>query len=212
MEADRIINIAGTKGSKTESSVRKVFLPKTVSMALTEEKDRQQRAKEMLDSDYQDFGLVIAHEDGRPYEVFTGKIEEDAMYIPRKINKGFIIKVREDDGTKRYDFQYTDRYGYTNTIGGISRLFNEEFWNYAKLISGVLRHGMPIEKTVSLIESLHLDSESINTWKTGVCRALKQYIVDGTKSKGKCPSCGQENMAYQNGCLTCMSCGYSKCG
>ena len=200
------------KAPKTESSVRKVFLPKTVSMALTEEKDRQQRAKEMLDSDYQDFGLVIAHEDGRPYEVFTGKIEEDAMYIPRKINKGFIIKVREDDGTKRYDFQYTDRYGYTNTIGGISRLFDEEFWNYAKLISGVLRHGMPIEKTVSLIESLHLDSESINTWKTGVCRALKQYIVDGTKSKGKCPSCGQENMAYQNGCLTCMSCGYSKCG
>ena len=122
------------------------------------------------------------------------------------------VHVREDDGTKRYDFQYTDRYGYTNTIGGISRLFNEEFWNYAKLISGVLRHGMPIEKTVSLIESLHLDSESINTWKTGVCRALKQYIVDGTKSKGKCPSCGQENMAYQNGCLTCMSCGYSKCG
>jgi ribonucleoside-diphosphate reductase alpha chain len=149
---------------------------------------------------------------GRPYEVFTGKIEEDAMFIPPKIKKGFIIKVREADGTKRYDFQYTDRYGYTNTIGGISRLFNEEFWNYAKLISGVLRHGMPIEKTVSLIESLHLDSESINTWKTGVCRALKQYIVDGTKSKGKCPSCGQENMAYQNGCLTCMSCGYSKCG
>ena len=134
------------------------------------------------------------------------------MYIPRKIDKGYIIKVREEDGTKRYDFQYTDRYGYTNTIGGISRLFDEEFWNYAKLISGVLRHGMPIEKTVSLIESLHLNSESINTWKTGVCRALKQYIVDGTKSKGKCPSCGQENMAYQNGCLTCMSCGYSKCG
>ena len=132
--------------------------------------------------------------------------------LRKRLNKGFIIKVREADGTKRYDFQYTDRYGYTNTIGGISRLFNEEFWNYAKLISGVLRHGMPIEKTVSLIESLHLDSESINTWKTGVCRALKQYIVDGTKSKGKCPSCGQENMAYQNGCLTCMSCGYSKCG
>ena len=160
----------------------------------------------------EDWIAFVGLQDGRPYEVFTGKIEEDAMYIPPKIKKGFIIKVREEDGTKRYDFQYTDRYGYTNTIGGISRLFNEEFWNYAKLISGVLRHGMPIEKTVSLIESLHLDSESINTWKTGVCRALKQYIVDGTKSKGKCPSCGQENMAYQNGCLTCMSCGYSKCG
>ncbi len=160
----------------------------------------------------EDWIAFVGLQDGRPYEVFTGKIEEDAMYIPRKINKGFIIKVREADGTKRYDFQYKDRYGYTNTIGGISRLFNEEFWNYAKLISGVLRHGMPIEKTVSLIESLHLDSESINTWKTGVCRALKQYIADGTRSKGKCPQCGQETMAYQNGCLTCMSCGYSKCG
>ena len=154
----------------------------------------------------------VGLQEGRPYEIFTGKIEEDAMYIPPKIKQGNIIKVREADGSKRYDFQYTDRYGYTNTIGGISRLFNEEFWNYAKLISGVMRHGMPIEKTVSLIESLRLDSESINTWKTGVCRALKQYIVDGTRSKGKCPSCGQENMAYQNGCLTCMSCGYSKCG
>ena len=160
----------------------------------------------------EDWIAFVGLQDGRPYEGFTGMIEEDAMYIPRKIDKGYIIKVREEDGTKRYDFQYTDRYGYTNTIGGISRLFDEEFWNYAKLISGVLRHGMPIEKTVSLIESLHLNSESINTWKTGVCRALKQYIVDGTKSKGKCPSCGQENMAYQNGCLTCMSCGYSKCG
>lgn len=154
----------------------------------------------------------VGLQDGRPYEIFTGKIEEDAMYIPPKIKQGNIIKVREADGSKRYDFQYTDRYGYTNTIGGISRLFNEEFWNYAKLISGVLRHGMPIEKTVSLVESLQLDRESINTWKTGVCRALKQYIVDGTSAKGKCPSCGQENMAYQNGCLTCMSCGYSKCG
>ena len=150
--------------------------------------------------------------DGRPYEIFTGKIEDDAMYIPPKITKGNIIKVREDDGTKRYDFQYTDRYGYTNTIGGISRLFDESFWNYAKLISGVLRYNMPIEKVVSLIDGLHLDDENINTWKNGVKRALKQYIEDGTRSKGKCPQCGQENMAYQNGCLTCMSCGYSKCG
>ena len=160
----------------------------------------------------EDWIAFVGLQDGRPYEIFTGKIEEDAMYIPRKITHGSIIKVREADGTKRYDFQYTDRYGYTNTIGGISRLFDEEFWNYAKLISGVLRHGMPIEKVVSLIDGLHLDSETINTWKTGVQRALKQYILDGTKSKGKCPQCGQENMAYQNGCLTCMSCGYSKCG
>ena len=160
----------------------------------------------------EDWIAFVGLQDGRPYEIFTGKVEEDAMYIPKKITKGFIIKVREADGSKRYDFQYTDRYGYTNTIGGISRLFDESFWNYAKLISGVLRHGMPIEKVVLLIDGLHLDSETINTWKTGVERALKQYILDGTKSKGKCPQCGQENMAYQNGCLTCMSCGYSKCG
>ena len=150
--------------------------------------------------------------EGHPYEIFTGKIEDDAMYIPPKITKGNILKVREEDGTKRYDFQYTDRYGYTNTIGGISRLFDESFWNYAKLISGVLRYNMPIDKVVSLIDGLHLDDENINTWKNGVQRALKQYIEDGTRSKGKCPQCGQENMAYQNGCLTCMSCGYSKCG
>ncbi len=159
----------------------------------------------------EDWIAFVGLQDDR-YEVFTGKIEEDAMYIPRKITKGRIIKVREADGTKRYDFQYVDRYGYTNTIGGISRLFDEEFWNYAKLISGVLRHGMPIDKVVHLIDGLHLNSESINTWKTGVQRALKQYIADGTRSKGKCPQCGHEEMAYQNGCLTCMSCGYSKCG
>ena len=154
----------------------------------------------------------VGLQDGRPYEIFTGKIEEDAMFIPPKITHGNIIKVREEDGNTRYDFQYTDRYGYTNTIGGISRLFDESFWNYAKLISGVLRYDMPIEKVVSLIDGLHLDSENINTWKNGVQRALKRYIKDGTPSKGKCPQCGQETMAYQNGCLTCMSCGYSKCG
>ncbi len=160
----------------------------------------------------EDWIAFVGIQDGRPYEIFTGKIEEDAMYIPRKVTNGNIIQVCEEDGNKRYDFQYTDRYGYTNTIGGISRLFDEEFWNYAKLISGVLRHGMPIHKVVHLIDGLHLNSESINTWKNGVQRALKPYIVDGTRSKGKCPQCGQEEMAYQNGCLTCMSCGYSKCG
>ena len=160
----------------------------------------------------EDWIAFVGIQNDRPYEIFTGKIEEDAMYIPRKITKGWIIKVREEDGSKRYDFQYADRYGYINTIGGISRLFDEEFWNYAKLISGVLRHGMPIDKVVHLIDGLHLNSESINTWKNGVQRALKQYIADGTRSKGKCPQCGQEEMAYQNGCLTCMSCGYSKCG
>ena len=111
---------------------------------------------------------------GRPYEIFTGKLEEDAMFIPKRVTKGFIIKVKDPDGTKRYDFQYKDKYGYTNTVGGISRLFDEEFWNYAKLISGVLRNGMPILDVVTLIESLHLNTASINTWKNGLARALKQ--------------------------------------
>ena len=160
----------------------------------------------------EDWIAFVGKQDDRPYEIFTGKIEEDAMYIPKTITRGHILKVSEADGSKRYDFQYQDRYGYINTIGGISRLFDEEFWNYAKLISGVLRYGMPIDKVVQLVDGLHLDSETINTWKNGVERALKQYIKDGTRGKGRCPQCGQENMAYQNGCLTCMSCGYSKCG
>ena len=159
----------------------------------------------------EDWIAFVGKQDDRPYEIFTGKIEEDAMYIPKTIKSGHILKVHEKDGSKRYDFQYQDRYGYINTIGGISRLFDEEFWNYAKLISGVLRYGMPIDKVVQLVDGLHLDSETINTWKNGVERALKQYIKDGTRGKGRCPQCGQENMAYQNGCLTCMACGYSKC-
>ena len=159
----------------------------------------------------EDWIAFVGKQDDRPYEIFTGKIEEDAMYIPKTIKSGHILKVQERDGSKRYDFQYQDRYGYINTIGGISRLFDEEFWNYAKLISGVLRYGMPIDKVVQLVDGLHLDSETINTWKNGVERALKQYIKDGTRGKGRCPQCGQENMAYQNGCLTCMACGYSKC-
>ena len=159
----------------------------------------------------EDWIAFVGKQDDRPHEIFTGKIEEDAMYIPKTIKSGQILKVHEKDGTKRYDFQYQDRYGYINTIGGISRLFDEEFWNYAKLISGVLRYGMPIDKVVQLVDGLHLDSETINTWKNGVERALKQYIKDGTRGKGRCPQCGQENMAYQNGCLTCMACGYSKC-
>ncbi len=148
----------------------------------------------------------------RPYEIFTGKMEEDAMFIPRKITKGSIIKVVEQDGVKRYDFQYKDKYGYTNTVGGISRLFDEEFWNYAKLISGVLRNGMPIVDVVNLVEGLHFNDESINTWKNGVARALKQYVADGTKIDKKCPKCGATEIVYQDGCQVCMNCGDSKCG
>ncbi len=149
-----------------------------------------------------------------PYEIFTGKIEEDAMYIPKRIEKGKIIKIKEDDNETRYDFQYEDKYGYTNTVGGISRLFDQGFWNYAKLISGVLRNQMPILDVVSLVSSLRLDSETINTWKNGVGRALYKYIPNGTKAKGGtvCPECGQESLHYQEGCLVCTSCGHSKCG
>ncbi|GHV01044.1 ribonucleoside-diphosphate reductase, adenosylcobalamin-dependent [Bacteroidia bacterium] len=160
----------------------------------------------------QDWIAFVGIYNDRPYEIFTGKIEEDAMFIPRKVVKGLIIKVAEEDGNRRYDFQYTDKYGYKNTVGGISRLFDEEFWNYAKLISGVLRVGMPIVDVVTLIESLHLNSESINTWKNGVARALKQYIEDGTEVKQTCPECGEAALIYQNGCPTCQACGHSKCG
>ncbi|MBE6209103.1 MAG: adenosylcobalamin-dependent ribonucleoside-diphosphate reductase [Rikenellaceae bacterium] len=160
----------------------------------------------------EDWIAFVGIYENRPYEIFTGRIEEDAMVIPRKINKGKIIKVKDAEGVSRYDFQYTDRYGYTSTIGGISRLFDKEFWNYAKLISGVLRNGMPIVDVVNLVDSLSLDSETINTWKNGVARALKPYITDGTKDKRKCPNCGQNTLVYQSGCPVCTTCGYSKCG
>ena len=149
--------------------------------------------------------------DGKPYEIFTGQIDEESLYIPKSIKKGWIVKVREEDGTKRYDFRFKDKYGYPHIIGGISRLFDMEFWNYAKLISGVLRNGMPIVDVVNLVDSLQFTSDGINVWKAGVARALKQYIKDGTKSKQKCPNCGSESLVYQNGCPTCHSCGWSKC-
>ncbi len=161
----------------------------------------------------EDWIAFVGIYNGRPYEIFTGKIEEeDALYIPKRINKGVIIKVVEEDGSKRYDFQYEDKYGYRNTIGGISRMFDETFWNYAKLISGVLRNGMPILHVVTLVSSLHFDIESINTWKNGVSRALAKYIPSGTKTTKKCSECGEESLVYQEGCLVCTSCGHSKCG
>jgi ribonucleoside-diphosphate reductase alpha chain len=150
---------------------------------------------------------------GRPYEIFTGLQEEDMFPIPKPIAKGKIIKNKDDEGNTRYDFQYTDKYGYKNTLGGLSHQFNKEYWNYAKLFSSVLRYGMPIADVVNLVASLQLDSETINTWKNGVERALKKYIPNGTvaKSGQKCPSCGSETLVYQEGCLTCKSCGTSKC-
>jgi len=152
--------------------------------------------------------------DGRPYEIFTGLVDdEDGILIPRWVTEGLIIKNKNDDGTTRYDFQYKNMRGYKTTIEGLSHKFNPEYWNYAKLISGTLRHGMHIEKAVDLINSLQLDSESINTWKNGVARALKRYIVDGTEAHGqKCSNCNSTNLIYQEGCLTCNDCGSSKCG
>ncbi|GAA4281204.1 adenosylcobalamin-dependent ribonucleoside-diphosphate reductase [Gaetbulibacter aestuarii] len=152
--------------------------------------------------------------DNRPYEIFTGLADdEDGILLPRWVNEGLIIKNRDEHGVSRYDFQFKNKRGYKTTIEGLSHKFNPEFWNYAKLISGTLRHGMPIDKTVDLINSLQLDSESINTWKNGVVRALKRYVANGTKAKGQhCGHCGSENLIYQEGCLTCQDCGSSKCG
>lgn len=151
--------------------------------------------------------------DGRPYEIFTGFADdEDGILLPRWVNEGYIIKNREADGSSRYDFQYKNTRGYKTTIEGLSYKFNPEYWNYAKLISSTLRHGMPIEKVVDLISSLQLD-EAINTWKAGVARALKRYIPDGTEAaKQKCQNCNSTNLLYQEGCLTCKDCGSSKCG
>lgn len=149
---------------------------------------------------------------GAPYEIFTGLADAEIFPIPDSIMKGKIVKTKDEDGKNRYDFQYTDKYGYKNTLGGLSHMFKPEFWNYAKLISGVLRHGMPIPSVVNLVQSLRLDNDSINTWKNGVERALKKYIPDGTKAKGTCEECRGANLIYQEGCLICQDCGSSKCG
>ena len=152
--------------------------------------------------------------DGAPYEIFTGLADdEDGIFCPKSVTRGKIIKAIDENGNKRYDFQFINKRGYKTTIEGLSDKFNPEYWNYAKLISGVLRYGMPIDQVLKLIGSLELDSQSINTWKMGVERALKKYLPNGMKAKGQtCPNCGQETLIYQEGCLICTSCGTSKCG
>ena len=155
-------------------------------------------------------GLV----DGQPYEIFTGLADdEDGIFCPKSVTHGKIIKAVDERGNKRYDFQFINKRGYKTTIEGLSDKFNPEYWNYAKLISGVLRYGMPIPQVLKLVSSLELDSQSINTWKMGVERALKKYLPNGTKASGQCcPNCGNETLIYQEGCLICTSCGTSKCG
>ena len=155
-------------------------------------------------------GLV----DGKPYEIFTGLADdEDGIFCPKSVTKGKIVKSFDDQGYKRYDFEFINKRGYKTTIPGLSDKFNPEYWNYAKLISGVLRYGMPIDQVLKLVGGLELDSQSINTWKMGVERALKKYLPNGTKASGqRCPNCGNETLIYQEGCLICTSCGTSKCG
>lgn len=180
-----------------------------------------QKRPELLDADIVRFqnnkvkwiafvGLI----ENKPYEIFTGLADdEDGILLPKTVSSGKIIKNRDESGMSRYDFQYTNKRGYKTTIEGLSYKFDKEFWNYAKLISGVLRHGMPIEDVLNLVSGLQLDSESINTWKNGVERALKKYIPNGTKAKkGHCENCGSDSLIYQEGCLICTSCGASKCG
>lgn len=152
--------------------------------------------------------------DGHPYEIFTGlQDDEEGIVLPKTVTKGRIIKTVLPDGTKRYDFQFQNKRGYKMTVEGLSEKFNKEYWNYAKLISGVLRYRMPIENVIKLVNSLQLESENINTWKVGVSRALKKYVIDGTEAKGqKCPNCGHETLVYQEGCLICKHCGASRCG
>lgn len=156
----------------------------------------------------------VGIKDKRPYEIFTGRQDDEMFPIPKKITKGKIFKNKNEDGETRYDFQYIDKYGYKNTLGGLSHQFNKEYWNYAKLISGVLRHGMPIPDVLDLVNSLRLDSDTINTWTAGVSRALKRYVPNGTKVEGheKCSQCGSSELVYEEGCLKCTNCGHAKCG
>ena len=152
---------------------------------------------------------VVGMYEGRPYEIFTGK--EDSFVLPKWVEKGWVIRTKEEGKKARYDFEFLDKDGYAVNIQGLSRMFNQEYWNYAKLISGILRHGMPIPNVVDLISKLNFDVDSITTWKNGVARALKQYIKNGTDAGEKCPECGEE-LVFEDGCKHCRNCGYSKCG
>ncbi|MDR0940838.1 MAG: adenosylcobalamin-dependent ribonucleoside-diphosphate reductase, partial [Bacteroidales bacterium] len=199
--------VADTKKTEQKTEPSTAFIPTQRPESLEAEVMRFNNNNEL-------WVAFVGLLDGHPYEIFTGRIDEDILPIPKSIKKGRIVKVKDPGKPSRYDFKYTDRHGYENTFAGLSRTFDQEFWNYARLISGILRHRMPIESVVNLIDSLSVDSESINTWKNGVVRALKKFIPNGTKvnSGEKCPSCGGTNLTHQDGCNKCMDCGHSKCG
>jgi ribonucleoside-diphosphate reductase alpha chain len=195
--------ISAKENDSKEAKLRKKVRPKSLDAEVIRFKNGPEQWIALV-------GLL----NGAPYEIFTGLIDEETRSIPKSVTMGYIVKEKDDTGKTRYDFHYIDKYGYRNIVGGISHMFNKEYWNYAKLISGVLRNGMPIVDVVNLVSGLQLDSEAINTWKNGVERTLKRYIPDGTKddSGKKCEVCNSDNLVYQEGCLTCMSCGNSKCG
>ena len=150
----------------------------------------------------------------KPYEIFTGKTGDESFLLPKWVDHGTIVKNRHDDGTKSYDFIYQDKAGYEVILRGLDRCFDQEFWNYAKMTSALLRNGIPVNHVVNIISGLNFRQESINSWRNGVCRALKKFIQDGTRQKGvECPNCHQKDtMEFKEGCLTCSNCGYAKCG
>ena len=152
--------------------------------------------------------------EGKPYEIFTGIADdEEGIMLPKAVTDGKIVKNVDEDGNSRYDFQFSNKRGFKTTVEGLSYKFNKEYWNYAKLISGVLRYGMPITQIVELVAAMEFDNENINTWKNGVERALRKFIPDGTEATGSvCENCGSKSIVYQEGCLICKVCGSSKCG
>lgn len=198
---------AGVLIANTDNKEEEVKLPSKRPQTLEADIVRFQNNKEK-------WIAFVGLLDGQPYEIFTGLADDDeGLLLPKSVQKGKIIKNYEENGSSRYDFQFVNKRGHKTTIEGLSYKFNKEFWNYAKLISGVLRNSMPIEDVINLVAGLQLDNENINNWKNGVERALKKYIPNGTKAKkGSCESCSSTNLVYQEGCLTCQDCGSSKCG
>ena len=168
---------------------------------------------EQFKNEKKDWIALVGLLNGQPYEIFTGVRDIDEFPIPSSVKEGTIIKVKQEGEDSRYDFRYVDSYGYTNTLGGLSRVFDKEYWNYGRLISGYLRSGMPVHEVVNIVDGLTFTNRGLNNWKSGIIRSLKEFIVDGTKVEGaKCENCGGTNVVYESGCSICKDCGSSKCG